>query len=306
LILEMPRPRPPYLHRQVTRHGKTVWYVRRQGCNRIRIHGVYDTPEFKEQYQAAMRGESFTETGAWLNLAGSTRRARENLMRPVLEASGKEQSHRITTVDIERGRNRRIATPSQSRCFLDLMRGLFGWAASALPDHVPANPTAGVKNPKEGDGVGFPPWREEEVLQYEAYWPLGTRERGWLAVIRYSGLRRGDAVVAGKQHVRMVKEPETGRFIRAIQLVTEKSRNKAKPIMVTLPILPVGRPCLHLRREWETAQKDILRQCFQRGGARSRNPGQIGSWTPQDCSDQGGELRRHSLAAQGPVRVGER
>src|SRR5262249_5835560 len=25
---DMPRPRPPHLHRQVTRHGKAVWYVR--------------------------------------------------------------------------------------------------------------------------------------------------------------------------------------------------------------------------------------------------------------------------------------
>jgi hypothetical protein len=25
---DMPRPRPPHLQRQITRHGKTVWYVR--------------------------------------------------------------------------------------------------------------------------------------------------------------------------------------------------------------------------------------------------------------------------------------
>lgn len=24
----MPRPRPPHLHRETSRHGKTVWYVR--------------------------------------------------------------------------------------------------------------------------------------------------------------------------------------------------------------------------------------------------------------------------------------
>ena len=24
----MPRPRPPHLHREITRHGKAVWYVR--------------------------------------------------------------------------------------------------------------------------------------------------------------------------------------------------------------------------------------------------------------------------------------
>jgi hypothetical protein len=33
---DMPRPRPPYLSREVTRHGKPVWYVRRDG-KRIRL-----------------------------------------------------------------------------------------------------------------------------------------------------------------------------------------------------------------------------------------------------------------------------
>ena len=28
MIATMPRPRPPHLHREITRHGKAVWYVR--------------------------------------------------------------------------------------------------------------------------------------------------------------------------------------------------------------------------------------------------------------------------------------
>ena len=29
MMLDMPPPRPPHLHREVTRHGKVVWYARR-------------------------------------------------------------------------------------------------------------------------------------------------------------------------------------------------------------------------------------------------------------------------------------
>ena len=33
-------------------------------------------------------------------------------------------------------------------------------------------------------------------------WPIGTRQRVWLDVLIYTGLRRGDAVRFGRQHVR--------------------------------------------------------------------------------------------------------
>ena len=33
-------------------------------------------------------------------------------------------------------------------------------------------------------------------------WPIGTKERVWLDVLLYTGLRRGDAVILGKQHVK--------------------------------------------------------------------------------------------------------
>src|SRR5262249_26333296 len=43
---------------------------------------------------------------------------------------------------------------------------------------------------------------EDDVTAYEAHWPLGTRQRVWIAVLLYTGLRRGDAVRIGRQHVR--------------------------------------------------------------------------------------------------------
>ena len=54
----------------------------------------------------------------------------------------------------------------------------------------------------------------------------GTRQRVWLDVLLYTGLRRGDAVRFGRQHVR----DGVG------QIKTEKS---GFTITVTLPILPV-------------------------------------------------------------------
>ena len=32
----------------------------------------------------------------------------------------------------------------------------------------------------------------EDIAAFEAYWPLGTKERVWFAVLLHTGLRRGD------------------------------------------------------------------------------------------------------------------
>ena len=119
------------------------------------------------------------------------------------------------------GRERRAATPAQARHFLDTMRGLFRWAQEG--NFVRVDPTAGVSSPRKR-GRGFPAWSEDDVVAYEARWPLGTRQRVWLDVLIYTGLRRGDAVKLGRQHVRN----------GIAQLETEKTGT-----VVTLPILPI-------------------------------------------------------------------
>ena len=87
-----------------------------------------------------------------------------------------------------------------------------------------ADPTMGVRNPPRPKGDGFIPWTEEHVAAYENRWPVGTRQRVWLDVLLYTGLRRGDAVRLGRQHIRN----------GIATLKTEKTDT-----VVTLPILPV-------------------------------------------------------------------
>ncbi len=240
----MPRPRPPHLHRQVSRHGRTVWYVRIGKGRRIRLRSAFGSPEFDAEYQAALNGtpkrpqrsqsatgtlawlwRRYCETGKWLNeLSHSTRRQRENIMLHVLEQSGDKPYAAITAAHMVEGRERRAKTPVQARHFLDTMRGLFGWAKEA--GHVKIDPTIGVSNPPRKRGPGFKVWTEADVEAYYKRWPLGTHERVWLDVLLYSGLRRGDVVRYGKQHVR--------NGIGKMRL--EKG---SEQVEVTLPILPV-------------------------------------------------------------------
>lgn len=214
----MPRPRPPYLHRETTRHGSAVWYVRKGDGPRIRIRGTFGTPAFTAAYTAAVAGETppqqrkatagslawlidrYRETSDWRDLSAATRRQRENIFKQVVAAAGDKPCGALTRKAMIAARDRRSATPAQARNFLDAMRGLFRWAAAA--GHVPTDPTEGVKNPKRKDVGGFPAWTEDDVAAFQKRWPLGTKERVWLDVLLYTGLRRGDAVRIGRQHVR--------------------------------------------------------------------------------------------------------
>jgi integrase len=218
-----------------------VWYVRVDRGPRIRIRAEYGRPEFEAEYRAALSGAPtrktapsqsslkwlltlYRETTAWTDLSDATRRQRDNIFKQVIETAGHEPYARITTATIEAGKERRVQTPAQARNFLDAMRGLFRWAHKK--GLVKVDPTAGVHNPKRNSTDGFTPWTEDHVAKYQARWPIGTRQRVWLDVLLYTGLRRGDAVCLGRQHVRG-------------GVATMKTEKSGFTVEVNLPILAV-------------------------------------------------------------------
>ena len=179
MIDPMPRPRPPHLVRQVTRHGAVVWYVRVDKGRRTRIRAQFGTPEFDAEYQAALAGnlrsakrgstsgtlawliERYRETTAWADLSLATRRNRENHFKKAIETAGHQPIGAITQAVVIAGRDRRAGTPAQARNFLDAMRGLFRWAKEAK--HVTGDPTEAVRYPKRKKGPGFPVWTEADA-----------------------------------------------------------------------------------------------------------------------------------------------
>jgi integrase len=258
LISDMPRPRPPHLQREKNRHGKTVWFVRIGKGPRTRIRAAFGTPEFDAEYVAAVTNEpvrrmperilttslqwlwdSYRETGAWAELSVATRRQRENIVLHVLKDAGPKPYAAIKFSHIQEGIDRRSRTPAQARNFLDAMKGLFRWAKKR--GHIKDDPTAGdIELPKRKKGKGFPAWTREDVAAYQQKFPLGTRQRVWLDVLLYTGPRRGDAAIIGRQHELDIPN-EDGSVSRAVQFKTEKS---GELVTVTIPILPVLRRTL--------------------------------------------------------------
>src|SRR4051812_41983282 len=106
-----------YLLKEKNRHGRPVWFVRKEKGPRIRIKGVPCTPEFRKNYQTALSAydggiqdnlpvptprqpaapkqslrwlwERYIESPAWLaDIGEATRRQRLNIMKHVLAKAG--------------------------------------------------------------------------------------------------------------------------------------------------------------------------------------------------------------------------
>ena len=160
------------------------------------------------------------------------------------------------------------------------MRGLFRWAVDVEISKV--DPTRDVKllNVKT---EGFHVWTEDEVSQFEGRWPIGTRERLALDLLLYTGLRRGDAVRLGRQHVK------DGVF----KIKTEKNG-----VVVEAPILAP------LARSIEAAPTgDLAFIAGERGKPMAKEL--FGNWFREACKAAGVPGSAHGLRKAGATLAAE-
>jgi integrase len=301
----MPRPRPPHLHREQTRHGVVTWYVRRAHGPRVRIKAEYGAEDFWRQYRAALEGaplpakaarphtlawavEQYRKSSAWCALATATRRQREQIYRAVIKTAGSVLLRNITTETIRDGRERRAATPHAANNFLKAMRGFFAWATEAKL--VPVDPCKGVKRlAGANDADGFHTWTQEELDRFEARWLVGTRQRLAFDLLLYTGFRRGDAVRVGLQHVRD----------GVITLRTEKHRHGKPGEQVAVPILaPLAASIA------ATKTGDLTFLVTDAGAPWVKES--FGNWFRQACRAAGCPGTAHGLRKAGATRAAER
>ena len=107
---------------------------------------------------------------------------------------------------------------------------MFSWAAE--DNRIPFNPCRDVKKVKNVT-QGFHTWDRDEVRQFITTHPLGTKAYLALALLLMTGVRRSDAVLIGRQHIR-------GDEIRFVPQKTRKK--KAAPLII--PLLPALREAI--------------------------------------------------------------
>jgi integrase len=275
-----------------------VFYVRRGKGPRIRVRGDYGSPEFEEAYFAAVAGERtpsktsaaagslawlidcYKDSASWLMLSPATKSQRSNIYKVVCRFSGDVQFASVTRDHIIAGRDRRRHTPFAANDFLKAVRALFQWALSS--GFVKDDPTAGIR----GFGHktdGFHCWTDHEIDRFEERWPIGTRERLAFAVLLYTGLRRGDAAILGRQHVRG----------NVITLRTAKSGT-----VVDIPILP---PLAEIIAATATGALTLV--ATESGAPMTKES--FGNWFRGACRAAGVPGTAHGLRKAGATRAAE-
>jgi integrase len=231
----------------VDRHGNVRIYFRRPGFAKIRLRGLPGSEEFQTAYAVAL---AKTEAGkpsyknaqvvrgsmAWLCLqyyqCADFRRLdvhTQHVRRLILEGlcksgAGPLPYNKLTPLSILKWRDAKADTPEAANALIKALRQLYAFAIEYR--HATKNPARDVKYLK-GNSEGFHSWSEEEIAGFEAFHPVGSKARLALALLLYTGQRRSDIVLFGRQHLR-------GEWLH----FTQQKNRARKPITLTLPLHP--------------------------------------------------------------------
>jgi integrase len=165
---------------------------------------------------------------------------------------------RMTAKAVRVLRDRKCNAPETGNARVKAIRRIFAWALENEIEGVVNNPARDVPFLKPKRQGGIHSWTVSEVEQFERRHPLGTRAHLALALLLYTGVRRSDLVLLGKQHVRN----------GWLKFTAQKNRNR-KPVALEIPLLPVLReiisdlPCLgvqtpvHTRGLWQLVSRPV-------------------------------------------------
>jgi integrase len=225
------------LYPQTDRHGKRRFYVRLPGQPAIPVHGEPGSAQFLSEYNKIMdryapstatprlRAGSVAATitlylnsADYLSLAPSTRADRRRILNDL--AQDPRRGHlpfaQMGPVDVEHLLAEKAAAPHAAKSFLKALRAMAAVAVKLAV--IEQDPTRGIKVKAPISENGFRMWEESDIAQFEARWPIGSRERLALGLLLYSAQRRGDVILMGRQHIRdgrmTVRQSKTGAHVR--------------------------------------------------------------------------------------------
>ncbi|MBY7649805.1 MAG: integrase [Candidatus Liberibacter europaeus] len=253
---------PPYVVKERTRHGKLVFYFRKNGGLRTRLPYPND-PKFMTYYLAALSGipieqgfinphkkepktlrwliSQYRKSSHWARLAVNSRKSLGLYFDQVIIKSGDFDYKKITSKHIKLGLETRKDTPASATQFLVSMRTLFGWAHKQ--EYIDTNPCIGIENPKYKTD-GFKPWTIEDMYKFQSYWKEGTIPRLAFEFILLTGLRISDACRAGHQHLK-----DNIFSIQTQKVGTVITVELPDSFMKLLEITPTGKESFFINRE---------------------------------------------------------
>jgi integrase len=192
-------------------------YFRKRGLPRIPLPGIVGSAEFMAAYQAALAAAptpigvdkrskpgsvaaaiaEFYGSQSFRTLTGGSPLLRRAILERFREKHGHmplaslPQAFIVALLD--------TMPPHAALNWLKAFRHFFRWCVTRKL--VRNDPTLGIrlKVPKSD---GFHTWTEQEIAQFEAHWPIGSKPRLAFALGLYTAQRRSDVVRIGRQHIK--------------------------------------------------------------------------------------------------------
>lgn len=308
--------RVKYLHQSVDRHGNVRIYFWRRPGPMLRIRATLYSAEFWTVYHELLSLSSqggsnrdsrwraspaagtfhwlcvkYFESATFRRLDARGQRVRRSILESICREPTKPEAgllfgdmplQHIATKSLRIVRDRKGDLLGAANNRVKALRRLFAWAIEE--EHVAQNPARDLLKIKTGN-TGHHSWTVEEVARFELCHAIGTKARLALALLLWTGVRRSDVVLLGRQHVQ-----------RGWLRFTPK---KTKGAPVEIPVLPElqrvidATPCGDLT----FLVNDKFGEPFTANG--------FGNWFRERCEEAGVPGRAHGLRKAGAATAAE-
>lgn len=258
----------PHLSPEKDRRGNPRLYVRRYG-RRIRLRMAPDAPGFTAAYQDALNRlkasapapkappEAKWPKASFGELAGEyfgseeftvldaiSQRTRRQVIEGCLQEPHSDSDPDLigncpvvdlTSKIVKRLRDLKRGKPGAANNRKKYLSAMFGWAIEA--DRMISNPARDVKR-KKYTSNGYYTWTVQDVIQFQARHPIGTKPMLALALLLYTGSRKGDVVRFGESMIR-------NEVLKFVPRKTRHQRTAAseKPVLPALRRIIERSPC---------------------------------------------------------------
>jgi integrase len=262
------------LHLKYVQSYRGYHYFRKRGSPYLPLPGIPGSAEFMAAYQSALAAApvaigkdtrsrpgsvsaaiaEYYSSQAFRSLTGGTPAHRRSILERFREQYGDRRLASLPPEFIVALLD--TLPPSVARNWLKALRHLMQWCQSRKLVRTDSTLGIRVKTPKSD---GHHTWSEDDVAQYEAHHPVGSKPRLALALGLYTAQRRGDVIRMGRQH------------IRNGELAVRQSKTNASLLIPVLPKLqqildatPVGHLTLLTTKTGKSYNANDFSEQFRR------------------------------------------
>jgi integrase len=254
---------PPYVCKYRDRHNKTRWRFRKKDMVETQTTLSFDSKEWWAWYFDALKGErreigaertgpgtfnalivAYYQSSDWKTLSEGTRPKYRGEIERFRAQHGDKRVRDLKAAHIAKMMDLKADHPAAANNLRKMLRTLMGFAASR--GWRADDPTKDVKNiTYQTDG--FHSWTEAEIAQFEARWPVGTRQRLAFDLLLYTGQRSGDVRSMTTGQVRdgiiSLRQQKTGEVLELpIHAALETSMQACKSGQLVLISTQLGKP----------------------------------------------------------------